>query len=169
MAGEALSVGFLDYSQEKSTSQVGVGSVTAVSLPGLLSDIADYVAAVDAITIGTITFDSLQAYRTARGVTPPTDVNAQRERVFRVFYQDSLPFFDDPTNLIPNAGFGKQFHFDIPTANFELANLFPVNSDEADLDQAAIATFVTALETMARSPYGGTITVTKIIGTGRNT
>jgi len=169
MAGEQLSIGFLDYSEEKAVSSVHVGGVTAVSIAGLLSDIADYVAAVDAISLGTLTFDSLQAYRTPRGSTPPVDVNAQRERAWRVFYTDNLPFFDDPVNAIPNAGFGQIFRFDIPTANFELAGVFPLNTDQADLAQTQIAAFVTALEAMGRSPYGGTITVTKIIGVGKAT
>jgi len=169
MAGQEVSVGFLDYSEERSTSGVGVGAVTAVSLPGLLTNIAAYITAIDAITIGTITFDALQAYRTPRGSLPPTDPNAQRERAFRVFYADTLPFFDDPVNAIPNEGFGKVFHFDVPTANFGLADLFPLNTDQADLAQTQIAAFVTALEAMARSPYGGTIEVTKIIGVGKAT
>jgi len=167
--GGQLSVGFLDYSDEKASSGVHVGNVTAVSLPGLLTQIASYITAIDAITIGTITYDSLQAYRTARGVDLPTDVDAQRERAWRVFYQDDLPFFDDPVNAIPNAGFGKQFHFDIPTAHFGLAAVFPINSDEADLTQTQIAAFITAFEAMARSPYGGTVVVTKIVGVGKAT
>lgn len=168
MAGE-LAVGFLDYSDERSVSSVHTGNVTAVSLPGLLTNIAAYITAIDAITIGTLTFDSLQAYRTARGVTPPTDVNAQRERLWRVFYVDNLPFFDDPINAIPNAGFGKPFHFDVPTAHFGLVGVFPINSDLALLTQAQIAAFVTAFQAMARSPYGGTVTVTKIQGVGKDT
>jgi len=169
MAGEQLTVGFLDYSEENASSQVNVGTVTAVSLPGLLTQIAAYITAIDAISLGTITYDQLIAYRTARGVTPPVDVNAQRERAWRVYYRDATPFFDDPVNAIPNAGFGKSFHFDVPTANFALAAVFPLNSDQADLDQTQMAAFVTAFEAMARSPYGGDVEVTKIVGVGKAT
>jgi len=169
MAGEIVTVGFKDYSDEDGSTSVHVGGVTAISIAGLLSDIADYVAAVDAITLGSVSYDSLRAYLTKRVVTLPTDPNAQRERLWRVFYVDNLPFFDDPVNAIPNAGFGKPFHIDIPTANFGLAAVFPLNSDEADLAQAAIATFVAAFEAMARSPYGGTVEVTNIFGVGRAT
>lgn len=169
MAGEQVTIGLLDYSNERSTTSVRVGAVTAVSIAGLLSDIADYVTALDAITLGTLTFDSLQAYRTPRGTALPGDVNAQRERAWRVHYVDTLPFFDDPVNAIPNAGYGQSFHFDIPTANFGLADVFPLNTDEADLTQTQIAAYVTALEAMARSPYGGTINVTRIVGVGKST
>lgn len=169
MAGEQLTVGFLDYSEEKSSSGVHVGAVTAVSIAGLLTDIATYITAIDAITLGTLTYDALQAYRTPRGSTPPADPNAQRERAWRVFYTDTTAFFDDPVNAIPNAGFGQVFHFDVPTANFDLADVFPLNTDQADLTQAQILAFKTAFEAMARSPYGGEVEITKIIGVGKAT
>jgi len=169
MAGEEFRVGFLDYSEERSTSGVHVGGVTAVSLPGLLTNIAAYITAIDAITLGTLTFDALQAYRTPRGSTPPADVNAQRERAWRVFYADTTQFFDPPDNAIPNAGYAQTFHFDIPTANFGLTDVFPLNTDQADLAQTQMAAFVTALEAMARSPYGGTINVLRIVGVGKAT
>lgn len=169
MAGEQLTVGFLDYSEERATSQVNVGTVTAVSLPGLLTNIAAYITAIDAISMGTLTFDQLIAYRTARGSAPPADPNAQRERAWRVFYADNTAFFDPPDNAIPNAGFGKIFHFDVPTANFDLVDVFPLNTDQADLGQTQIAAFVTAFEAMARSPYGGVPNVLRIIGVGKAT
>lgn len=168
MPGE-LSVGFLDYSDERSSTSVHTGNITAVSLPGTLTQIAAFITAIDAITMGTITFDALQAYRTPRGTGLPSDPNAQRERGFRVFYVDTLPFFDDPINAIPNAGYGKSFHYDVPTANFDLTDLFPLNSDEADLAQTQIAAFITAFEALGRSPYGGTVNVTKIVGIGKAT
>lgn len=166
MPGE-LSVGFLDHSEERSSTGIHTGNITAVSLPGALTDIAAFMTAIDAITIGTITYDALQAYRTPRGTVPPTDPDAQRERVFRVFYVDNQQFFDPPTNAIPNAGYGKPFHFDVPTANFGLTDLFPLNTDQVDLGQTQIAAFVTAFEDLARSPYGGTVTVTRIEGAGK--
>ena len=168
MAGERLAVGFIDYSKEESSVGVGVGAVTAVSLPGLLTQIASYITAIDAITLGTVRDDTLTAYSTNRSSVPPTDPNAQRERKWMVVYTDNQQFFDPPTNAIPNAGFGKKFRIEVPTANFDLVDVFPTNSDEADLGQAQIAAFVTALEAMARSPYGGTIEVLSITGVGRS-
>lgn len=165
MAGERLTVGFLDYSNEPSTSSIHVGGVTAVSLPGLLSDIADYIAAIDAITLGTIRDDTLVAYSTNRSSIPPTDLNAQRERKWLVRYVDNLPFFDDPVNAIPNAGFGQTFTFTIPTADIANANL-QANSDLANLADTQMAAFVTAFEALARSPYGGTVEVINIEAVG---
>jgi len=168
MAGEQVSVGFIDYSNESSTTGVNVGAVTAVSIAGLLSDIADFITAIDAITVGRLKFDQLIAYKTNRSAIPPTDPQAQRERKWKVFYTDVTQFFDDPVNAIPNAGYGKIFSFEVPTAHFGLTDVFPLNSDEADLAQTQIAAFVTAFEAMARSPYGGAVDVLKIVGVGRS-
>lgn len=168
MAGEQLTVGFLDYSNESSSTGVGVGAVTAVSLPGLLTNIAAFITAIDNITVGRLKFDQLIAYKTNRSAIPPTDPQAQRERKWAVFYTDTTQFFDDPVNAIPNEGYGKIFKIEIPTAHFGLTDIFPLNSDEADLTQTQMAAFVTAFEAMARSPYGGEVDVLRVVGVGRS-
>jgi len=168
MAGEQLTVGFLDYSNESSSTGIGVGAVTAVSLPGLLTQIAAFITAIDGITVGALKFDQLIAYNTRRTSIPPTDPQAQRERKWKVFYTDTTAFFDDPVNAIPNAGFGKIFSVEVPTAHFGLTDVFPLNSDEADLAQTQMAAFVTAFEALGRSPYGGEVDVLKVIGVGRS-
>lgn len=168
MAGELYTLSLKDFSKENSSSSVHVGAVTAVSLPGLLTDIAAYRAAVDAIVVGTIRSDKLTAFNTQISQAIPASAQAQRERKFLVTYTDSLQFFDDPVNAIPNAGYGQIFNFEIPTADFSLAALFPTNTDEVSLTQTQIAAFVTAFQDMARSPYGGTVTVLAITGVGRN-
>jgi len=169
MAGELYTIGVKDHSKEVGSSTIHVGSVTAVSLPGLLSDIDDYKTAFDAIVIGTLKYDMLTAFKTPISTLTPVDPNAQRERKFLVTYADTQAFFDPPTNAIPNATFGRVFNFEIPTADFELTGLFPTNTDECSLAQTEIAAFVTAFETIARSPGGGTVTVLGITGVGRNT
>lgn len=168
MAGESYSISVKDYSKEISSSAIHIGGVTAVSLPGLLSDIDDYRSAVDAIIVGVIRSDSLTAFKTNLSTAIPASPQAQRERKFMVTYADDLPFFDDPVNAIPNEGFGKVFNYEIPTADFSLTGLFPTNTDEVDLAQTQIAAFVTAFEAVARSPYGGTVEVLAITGVGRS-
>lgn len=168
MAGERLTVGFIDYSDENSNSSIHVGAVTAVSLPGLLTQIAAYITAIDAITLGTVRDDTLVAYSTNRSSVPPADANAQRERKWLVRYTDNLPFFDDPVNAIPNAGFGKIFTLEIPTAALALAGVMIPNTDQANLTIAPMPAFVTAFQSLARSPYGGTVTVLSITAVGRN-
>jgi hypothetical protein len=167
MAGERLTVGFIDYSGENSNSSINVGTVTAVSLPGLLSDIAAYITAIDGITLGTVRDDTLVAYSTNRSSTPPSDSNAQRERKWLVRYTDTTAFFDDPINAIPNAGFGKIFTFTIPTADLGGANLL-ANTDKANPADTQIAAYIAAFEALARSPYGGVCEILDITAVGRN-
>lgn len=168
MAGESYTITIKDYSKELSTTSINVGAVTAVSIAGLLSDIDDYKTAVDALVVGVLRSDELRAFKTSLSTANPASAQAQRERKFLVTYADDLPFFDDPINAIPNAGFGKVFNFEIPTADFSLADLFPTNTDEVDLSQTQIAAFVTAFEAVARSPYGGTVEVLAVTGVGRS-
>lgn len=168
MAGERYTLTLKDYSKELSSSFIHVGGVTAVSLPGLLTDISAYRSAVDAIVVGVIRSDALTAFKTNLSTALPASAQAQRERKFLITYTDNLPFFDDPVNAIPNAGFGEIFNYEIPTADFSLTGLFPTNTDEVDLAQTQIAAFVTAFEDIARSPYGGTVEVLAITGVGRN-
>lgn len=166
MANGELSFALRDYSKEQSGFTVHTGAVTAISLPGLLTQIGTLRTAIDGMTLGVVAKESLMAFNTALSAAVPTDENAQRERKWLVRYVDNLPFFDDPINAIPNAGFGKVFTFSIPTALF-VGTLLP-NTDLADLTDALIAPFVTAFEAIARSPYGGTVDVLEIEAVGRN-
>lgn len=168
MAGERLTVGFIDYSEENSNSSIHVGGVTAISLPGLLTQIAAYIAAIDAITLGTVRDDTLVAYSTNRSSIPPVNPSAQRERKWLVRYTDNTAFFDDPINAIPNAGFGKIFTMVIPTADLAVPLAMSPGSDEVELTAPLIAAYVTAFEALARSPYGGMTQVLGIEAVGRN-
>lgn len=168
MAGGLFTLAMLDYSREKSAFSVITGDVTAVSLPGLLSDISDFRDAVDGICLGVQADEALRAYTNNLSNTPPASPLAQIEAAWLVTYEDNLPFFDDPVNAIPNEGFGKLFTITIPTADIGAAGRLLPNSDEADLTETNMAAFVTAFEAMARSPYGGTVNVVKVTHVGRN-
>ncbi len=167
MANGHLTFGFLDHGGESSTMSIQTGAITAVSLPGTLTQIGDLRTAIDAITLGTISKEALKVFDTKLANALPADANAQRERKWLVRYEDNLPFFDDPVNAIPNEGFGKVFTFEIPTADIANANLLP-NTDQANLADTQIAAFVTAFEAIARSPYGGTVNVLGLTAVGRN-
>lgn len=156
----------LDYSREKSAFSLATGEVTAGSLPGLLTQIGTLRGAIEAITLGVVSDESLSVFNTNLSNTPPVNELAQVESAWLVTYEDSLPFFDDPVNAIPNEGFGRLFTITIPTADI-VGRLNPA-SDQANLANAQIAAFVTALEATARSPYGGTVNVTRIDFVGRN-
>lgn len=166
MANGGLTFTFLDYDRESGSTNLQTGAVTAVSLPSLLTQIGTLRTAIAGITLGTISGESLYAFRTRLSNQPPTDPLAQRESVWIVHYEDVTAFFDDPVNAIPNAGFGKNFTFAIPTADLSGDRLL-TNSEDADLAETSIAAFVTAFEAIARSPYGGAVNVTRIEAGGR--
>lgn len=164
MAGE-LGFTLLDHSNEIGRVNIHTGNVTAVSLPGLLTEVGALRGAIEGITLGVVSRESLKVFDTQLANEPPVDENAQVERGWLVSYEDNLPFFDDPVNAIPNAGYHKKFTVVIPTADIE-GRLLP-ESDKADLTDTQMAAFVTAFETTARSPYGGTVTVLEVRHVGR--
>lgn len=161
-----LSFTMNDWSRETSRFSITTGNVTAVSLPGLLDEVGDLRTAIEGITLGNVTKESLSVFDTTlTNATPASDL-AQVEDVWVVTYEDNLPFFDDPVNAIPNEGFGRLFTVTIPTA--DKSGRMLANTDFADLTNGGIAAFVTAFETTARSPYGGTVNVVSIRYGGRN-
>jgi hypothetical protein len=165
MAGENHSVTIVDYNGETSTTTIHVGGVTAASLPGLLTDIAAWRAAITAVIVGNQRSDKLTAYNTNLNPFLPTSTDAQVERKWQINYVDSTPFFDDPVNAIPNAGYGKTFQVEIATAD---SSLVLPNSEYMDVGTGTPGEdLVDAFETIARSPYGGSVSVTSVILVGR--
>lgn len=161
-----LSYSMLDYSREKKSFSIATGEVTAVSLAGLLTQVGELRTAVEGITLGVVSDESLNVFNTSLTNAPPANELAQVEKNWLVTYEDALPFFDDPVNAIPNEGFGRLFTMTIPTADI-VGRLMPA-SDLADLTDTQIAAFITAFETTARSPYGGTVNVVQMRFVGRN-
>jgi len=163
-----LGFSIIDYSREKASFSLATGEVTATSLPGLLTEVGALRSAVNGITLGDVSDESLSVFNTNLSNTPATSPLAQVESSWLVTYEDNLPFFDDPVNAIPNEGFGRLFTLTIPTADIAATGRLAANSDHAVLTETGMAAFVTAFETTARSPYGGTVNVTDIMFVGRN-
>lgn len=165
MAGK-LGFTLIDHNREQGRVSLNTGNVTAVSLPGLLTEVGALRTAIEGITLGVVGKESLMVFDTQLANDPPSDELAQVESVWIVTYEDATAFFDDPVNAIPNAGYRKKFTLTIPTADISGRRL--PNSDEADMSDSGIAAFVTAFENTARSPYGGEVNVLKIVAGGRN-
>lgn len=155
----------LDYDGERSNTSFTTGNITAVSIAGTLTAFGTLRTALDAIILGTISTETLKVFETKLSNTLPASASAQHESKWLVVYEDNLPFFDDPVNAIPNEGYRKVFTFEIPTADL---TLLQTNSDKMIIASGAGATFVTAFEALARSPYGGTVNVLEIRHVGRN-
>lgn len=166
MANGQLTFSFLDHSDERSSTLIQTGAVTAVSLPGLLTEVGTLRTAIAGITLGTVSNEALKVFDTALSNARPASALARRETKWLVRYEDVTAFFDDPVNSIPNEGFGKVFTITIPTA--DVADRVIPGTDLADLTDTEIAAFVTAFEATARTPYGGEVNVLSIQAVGRN-
>jgi len=149
-----------DYSGEKSAIGFNVGIITALTLPGTLTQFGAFRLGINNITLGTFYKEELEVFDTVLTNDLPGDVNAQRERKWLVVYEDTTQFFDAPVNAIPNAGYLKRFTMEVPTADFSGGRLKP-HSDEANFAETSIAAFQTSFEDIVKSPYGG---ATRIIG-----
>lgn len=164
MAGEAWSYTLSDYNGETAITTINTGAVTAVSLPGLLTNIATMVTAIDGIVLGVRKSDTLRAFKTPGSNAFASDQNAQVERKWLVTYDDITQFFDAPVNAIPNAGFGKVFNVEIGTAD---ASLLDDNQEFLDISAGPGLAFASAFNTLARSPYGGAARVLTVELVGR--
>jgi hypothetical protein len=162
-----LTFSILDYSREKSSFSITTGDVTAVSLPGLLTEVGELRTAIEGITLGVVSDEALRAFNTSLSNTPPTTPLAQIESAWLVTYEDATPFHDDPINAIPNEGYGKLFTLTIPTADIAAEGRLVPNSDMAVLTEPGMAAFITAFEQTARSPYGGNVNVVSVKFVGR--
>lgn len=142
-----------DYSNEK--SNFGVTSITANAgnLAAQQTAAAALFAAIEALSIGEVTKQSMNLiiYDTP---AIPSSPYAQRELKWYVQYQGDSS--------------GKLFSIEIAAP--DITDNVVENTDVADLGSTDWAAFVTAFESYARSPDNGTETVT-VIGArlvGRN-
>jgi hypothetical protein len=153
MAQHTAGITMLDYSEETSSTKINVGAITAASLPGFLANFGDWKNAVGNIALGTLARDRWVGDATTISNTPPVNPNAQIELKWFVGYEGDTS--------------KKKFHIEVPTA--DPSKVVP-GTDRADLTDTDIAAFITATETMGRSPDDDTetISVTDMRLVGRN-
>lgn len=156
-----------DYSNELSRMTINTVDITAGNITAQLAALQTLVTDIGPIIYGEVAETVLKIV-TPGSSTPPTDPLAQIETRWLVIYADTQQYLDPPTDTVLNPGFGKLFQVEIPCADLEGDNLL-TNSDLADLTDTQIAAFVTAFQAIARSPYGGTVTVNQIRLVGSNT
>lgn len=143
---------YVDYSDEKSSFQFNFGAITAVSLPGFLTQFGAFRTATNAISLGTLVSDQWVGDATKYGNAPPTNPNAQRERKFLVTYEDT-------TTL-------ALYRLEIPCA--DLTGRMIPDTDLVDLTNTQIAAWITAFEALCRSPEGNAVVVVRMQAVGRN-
>lgn len=160
------SITLRDYDKELTVTQFLTGNITALSLPDTLTQWGALRAAIEGVTLGVVANEALKVFDTKLSNDVPVSPQAQRENKWLVLYEDNLPFFDDPVNAIPNAGYRKVFTNEIGTADL---TLLVANTNKMNIATGAGATLVAAMETLLRSPYGGTINVLEVRHVGRST
>lgn len=154
-----------DWEGSLGTVEINTGAVTAVSLPGLLTQVGALRSAIDALIIGVISDERQTVFNTILSAALPVSEFAQRGNKWIVYYHDNTAFFDDPINAIPNAGYLKPFHIMLPTADNALLD---ANETVLDISAGVGLAFVTAFQALARSPYGGTVIVDSVEQTNVN-
>lgn len=133
----------LDYSEETSSFSFNFGAITAVSLPGFLTNFGALRTALGNIITGTIKKEAWVGDSTVISNVPPVDSNAQVELKFLLTYEGDTS--------------KKKFRSEVPTPD---TSKVIAGTDKVDLTDTDIAAYVTAFETIARSPDSDTETVT---------
>lgn len=150
MAGKQT-LTYLDYSLERSNVGVHVVTPDAAGLDAWNLSLDALRDAMDGVTIGTRTKDA-RLYDTAvAAATPPASVNAQRENKWLVIASDDVT--------------GKVVSFEIPTADLTLLS---GNTDLMDISAGAGLALKNAIEAIATSDVGNTITVNEVRFVARN-
>lgn len=156
MAGGELRYTLRDNSGETGPVEIHTGSIDAVSLPGTLTAVGTMRAAIEGITIGVMASETLKVFDTKLSAARAASVLAQKGVKWTCGYADTQQFFDPGVNAIPNSGFNKQFTFTIPTADLSLLD---DGEELLDLSTNPGLEFKTRFDALARSPYGGTVTL----------
>jgi len=125
----------LDYSESKSSFSFSFGAITALSLPGFLTQFGALRTALQNIIIGEVSRERWVGDETLLSNIPPSDPNATRELKWLVDFEVDGGNFD-------------QGYVTIATPD---TSLLGVNSDWADYSDPDIAAFITAFEAIARS------------------
>lgn len=150
----SASLTFVDASTEDTTFGIYIGAITAGSLPGFLTQFGAFRSASEAILMGSLKQDQWVGDRTKYANVPPTDPNAQRERIFLVSFE--------------GVSSHSAYTVSLGTADYDLVDVFLPGTDEVDLTQPAIAAWITAFEAVARTQEGENVNVLDIYGEGRN-
>jgi len=135
-----------DFSRELSTFAINVAPATTDTQLGEIFD------AVAPLTIGVVQRVTDSNIEAVSNIFPPS-VDAQRERAIEIAYQDDVTL--------------KKYRTSIPCATFS-GVAFIGQTDELDMTDAPLSTFVTKFESYGRSEAGNAITVLSARAIGRN-
>ena len=142
-----------DASGETSTTTLNFGAVTAISIGGLLTQWGNFRTALGNIVRGVLGKEQLVMDNTVLDNSVPADQSAQVELKFQFTYEGNTS--------------KKKYRFEVATPDTD--KLVP-GTDIVDMTDPDVAAFVTAAETLGRSPDSDTETITILEGrlVGRN-
>lgn len=145
-----------DFSDENTSFRIYNGAITAVSLPGFLTDYGNLKTALAAITIGTVYKDLWVGDSTILDETIPTDPFAQREIGLRFYYR--------------GVNTGESHFFTVGTVDLDAVGASPGLDIIPSPYNATLQAFVDAVETIGRAPEDDTdlIQVYQVKVVGRN-
>lgn len=128
-----------DYSKETSSSRVYFSAVTALNIAGFLAQLGDFRNALTSLITGVLARDAWIGDSTNRSNNVPGSPAAQNELKIQFQYEGNTS--------------KKRYRFEVPTA--DTSKVLP-NSDQIDLADPEVAAFVTAFETLGRTPDNDT-------------
>jgi len=137
---QPITVQYLDHSNERKSLRVYAGEITAISLPGLLTQIGAFTTALDAVTLGTRSKVTWGEETVVSNLIPAAQ-DAQIETELLVKYMGNTT--------------EQPFSFRIPTVDYTAFN-FVGASDDVIISgagaSAATLALVTAFEALGKSP-----------------
>lgn len=144
---------FNDYGSERSTVTARGAELTAVNFDAEYTKLVQFYDAIVGITLGLRVGAKFgNDIPVVAADTPSADPNAQRERKWLVRYSDATAM--------------KNYTMELPCA--DLSFLDPNNKEYADMLDPAVASFVSAFESLVLSPDDNAVTVDSIQHVGRN-
>jgi len=147
-----LNLSFVDFDEESSTASVLGATVTVGNFTAQDALTDAIVAAIDAVTVGTLWKDQRILSEVKTPKTPPALAWAQRETKWLVRYTDDV----DPV------GDGS---FEIPTADL---TLLLTGTKNMNIASGAGQVLVTVLQVGMVSRLGNPVTIGNIVHVGRN-
>lgn len=142
-----------DASNEVSTTSLNFGAITIISLPGLLTQWGNFKTTLGNIIKGILGKEQLVMDSTVLSNDVPVDSTAQVELKFQFSYEGNTS--------------KKKYRFEVATPDTD--KLVP-GTDLVDMTDTDVAAFVTAVETLAKTPDDDTEGITILSGrlVGRN-
>jgi len=165
---DRLSYTYVDYNGESTNTSFSI--TPPVSMAAIATTITAFgVAALPLLRGLPVRTAFTRDFTLASSADKASDREAQRENKWLVTYEDNTASFSVGGDNLPNPGFKKIFNLEWGTADLTLLdfNSEVIYTIGSSFVRSQVSEFVTALEAILRSPYGGVGRVLEIRFVGR--